>query len=108
MFYYRKQEEELQSIYNVEEIKEAIKTKKGLLYKFMLVTKAPLEEFVKAIEATYENERTKCRNSIKEKVKYNIQKKFNYFYENRQVRTEFACFFSENRSDGKVTRKREG
>ena len=28
-----------------------------------------------------ENERNKCINSIKEKVKYNIQKEFNYFYE---------------------------
>lgn len=93
VFYYRKQEEELQSIYNVDEIKEAIKTRKGLLYKFMLVTKAPLEEFVKAIEATDENERTKCRNSIKEKVKYNIQKKFNYFYEedkNVKIKVNFS------------------
>ena len=84
VFYYRKQEEELQSIYNVEEIKEAIKSKKGLLYKFMLATKAPLDEFVNAIESNDENEKTKCRNSIKEKVKYNIQKKFNYFYEEDQ------------------------
>ena len=93
VFYYRKQEEELQSIYNVDEIKEAIKTRKGLLYKFMLVTKAPLEEFVKAIEATDENEKTKCRNSIKEKVKYNIQKKFNYFYEedkNVKIKVNFS------------------
>ncbi|WP_455542708.1 ATP-dependent nuclease, partial [Intestinibacter sp.] len=97
VFYYRTKEEELQSIYNVEEIKSAIKTKKGLLYKFMVATKAPLEEFVKAIESKDENERNKCRNSIKEKVKYNIQKEFNYFYENSQeakikVNFDNECF----------------
>lgn len=79
--YYRTIEEELQSVYNIDEIKNAIKTKKGLLYKFMVVTQAPLEEFVNAIESEDENERNKCINRIKEKVKYNIQKKFNYFYE---------------------------
>lgn len=47
----------------------------------MVVTEAPLEEFIKAIESNDENERNKCINSIKEKVKYNIQKEFNYFYE---------------------------
>lgn len=81
VFYYRTVEEELQSIYNIEEIKYAIKTKKGLLYKFMVVTGAPIEQFVSAIESKDENERNKCINSIKEKVKYNIQKEFNYFYE---------------------------
>ena len=81
VIYYRTKEEELQSIYNLDEIKSAIKTKKGLLYKFMVVTEAPLEEFIKAIESNDENERNKCINSIKEKVKYNIQKEFNYFYE---------------------------
>lgn len=81
VIYYRTKEEELQSIYNLDEIKSAIKTKKGLLYKFMIVTEAPLEEFIKAIESNDENERNKCINSIKEKVKYNIQKEFNYFYE---------------------------
>ena len=81
VIYYRTKEEELQSIYNLDEIKSAIKTRKGLLYKFMVVTEAPLEEFVKAIESNDENERNKCINSIKEKVKYNIQKEFNYFYE---------------------------
>lgn len=40
----------------------------------MVVTEAPLEEFIKAIESNDENERNKCINSIKEKVKYNIQK----------------------------------
>ena len=70
-----------QVIDNLDEIKSAIKTKKGLLYKFMVVTEAPLEEFIKAIESNDENERNKCINSIKEKVKYNIQKEFNYFYE---------------------------
>ena len=78
---HRKKEEELQRIYNLDEIKSEIKKKKGLLYKFMVVTEAPLEEFIKAIESNDENERNKCINSIKEKVKYNIQKEFNYFYE---------------------------
>lgn len=81
VFYYRKLDEELQSVYNIEEIKEAIKIKKGLLYKFMLASQAPLDEFVNALESKNENEKIKSRNSIKEKVKYNIQKKFNYFYE---------------------------
>ncbi|MFR1852142.1 MULTISPECIES: ATP-dependent endonuclease [Clostridia] len=82
VFYYRTNEEELQSIYNVEEIKSAIKSKKGLLYKFMVITKAPLDEFINSIDSKDENERNKCRSSIKEKVKYNIQKQFNYFFEN--------------------------
>ena len=56
VIYYRTKEEELQSIYNLDEIKSAIKTKKGLLYKFMIVTEAPLEEFIKAIESNDENE----------------------------------------------------
>ena len=81
VFYYRKLDEELQSVYNIEEIKEAIKTKKGLLYKFMIASQVPLDEFINALEAKNENEKIKARNSIKEKVKYNIQKKFNYFYE---------------------------
>ena len=99
VIYYRTKEEELQSIYNLDEIKSAIKTKKGLLYKFMVVTEAPLEEFIKAIESNDENERNKCINSIKEKVKYNIQKEFNYFYEedeNVKITKEKEDIISEN------------
>ena len=39
-----------------------------------------------------ENERNKFINSIKEKVKYNIQKEFNYFYEeDENVKIKVTC-----------------
>lgn len=84
VIYYRKLDEELQSIYNLEEIKSSIKFKEGPLYKFMVASESDLPDFITAIESEDENEKIRCRNSIKEKVKYNIQKKFNYFYDEQE------------------------
>ncbi|MEF2902466.1 MAG: AAA family ATPase [Terrisporobacter sp.] len=84
-FYHRKVEEELQSEYQLEEAKKQIKDRKGALYKFLLASEISTQEFLLSMENDDENQLKICRNKIKEKVKYNIQKKFNKFYEEENV-----------------------
>ena len=84
-FYHRKVEEELQSEYQLEEAKKQIKDRKGALYKFLLASEISTQEFLLSMEIDDENQLKICRNKIKEKVKYNIQKKFNKFYEEENV-----------------------
>ena len=81
----RKVEEELQSEYQLEEAKKQIKDRKGALYKFLLASEISTQEFLLSMENDDENQLKICRNKIKEKVKYNIQKKFNKFYEEENV-----------------------
>ncbi|MFR5131473.1 MAG: AAA family ATPase [Terrisporobacter sp.] len=84
-FYHRKVEEELQSEYQLEEAKKQIKDRKGALYKSLLASEISTQEFLLSMENDDENQLKICRNKIKEKVKYNIQKKFNKFYEEENV-----------------------
>ena len=84
-FYHRKVEEELQSEYQLEEAKKQMKDRKGALYKFLLASEISTQEFLLSMENDDENQLKICRNKIKEKVKYNIQKKFNKFYEEENV-----------------------
>ena len=84
-FYHRKVEEELQSEYQLEEAKKQIKDRKGALYKFLLASEISTQEFLLSMENDDEKQLKICRNKIKEKVKYNIQKKFNKFYEEENV-----------------------
>ena len=84
-FYHRKVEEELQSEYQLEEAKKQIKDRKGALYKFLLASEISTQELLLSMENDDENQLKICRNKIKEKVKYNIQKKFNKFYEEENV-----------------------
>ena len=84
-FYHRKVEEELQIEYQLEEAKKQIKDRKGALYKFLLASEISTQEFLLSMENDDENQLKICRNKIKEKVKYNIQKKFNKFYEEENV-----------------------
>ena len=90
-FYHRKVEEELQSEYQLEEVKKQIKDRRGTLYKFLIASGISTQEFLLAMENDDENQMEICRNKIKEKVKYNIQKKFNDFYdeENVQIKVLF-------------------
>ncbi|WP_455538464.1 AAA family ATPase [Terrisporobacter sp.] len=90
-FYHRKVEEELQSEYQLEDVKKQIKDRKGALYKFLLASEISTQEFLFAMENDDEKQLEICRNKIKEKVKYNIQKKFNDFYdeENVQIKVLF-------------------
>lgn len=90
-FYYRKNEEELQSEYQIEEVKKEIKDKRGSLYKFVLASQVSPLDYLLAMENDDENQRELIRNRIKEKVKYNIQKRFNDFYseENVQIKVLF-------------------
>ena len=90
-FYHRKVEEELQSEYQLEEVKKQIKDRRGTLYKFLIASDISTQEFLLAMENDDENQMEICRNKIKEKVKYNIQKKFNDFYdeENVQIKVLF-------------------
>lgn len=91
VFYYRKIDEQLQSIYNLEEIKLAIKYREGPLYKFMIASEADLMDFITSIESEDDNKKVKSQNRIKEKIKYNIQKKFNYFYdENESIKIKVS------------------
>lgn len=91
VLYYRKNEDELQSVYQLEEVKKEIKDRKGILYKFMIASQVDPYEFLLAMEDEGDCEVIKARNKIKEKVKYNIQKKFNDFYteENVQIKVLF-------------------
>ncbi len=90
-FYYRKNEEELQSEYQIEEVKKEIKDKRGSLYKFVLASQVSPLDYLLAMENDDENQRELVKNRIKEKVKYNIQKRFNDFYseENVQIKVLF-------------------
>ena len=85
VIYHRKNEDELQSEYQFEEVKKQIKDRKGTLYKFLLASEISTQEFLLAMENEDENQLELCRNKIKEKVKFNIQKKFNEFYEEENV-----------------------
>lgn len=85
VIYHRKNEDELQSEYQFEEVKKQIKDRKGTLYKFLLASEISTQEFLLAMENEDENQLELCRNKVKEKVKFNIQKKFNEFYEEENV-----------------------
>lgn len=89
--YHRKNEEELQNEYQLEEVKKQIKDRRGALYKFLLASEINIQEFLLAMENDDENQLELCRNKVKEKVKYNVQKKFNEFYceENVQIKISF-------------------
>lgn len=91
VLYHRKSEDELQSMYQIEEVKKEIKDKKGILYKFIVACGVQPYEFLQAMEDENDCNTVKSRNKIKEKVKYNIQKKFNDFYteENVQIKVLF-------------------
>lgn len=91
IFYHRKSEEELQNEYQLEEVKKQIKDRRGALYKFILASEINTQEFLRAMENDDENQLELCRNKIKEKIKYNIQKKFNEFYseDNVQIKISF-------------------
>ena len=91
ILYHRKSEEELQNEYQLEEVKKQIKDRRGALYKFILASEINTQEFLLAMENDDENQLETCRNKIKEKIKYNIQKKFNEFYceENVQIKISF-------------------
>lgn len=91
ILYHRKSEEELQNEYQLEEVKKQIKDRRGALYKFILASEINTQEFLLAMENDDENQLEICRNKIKEKIKYNIQKKFNEFYceENVQIKISF-------------------
>ena len=91
ILYHRKSEEELQNEYQLEEVKKQIKDRRGALYKFILASEISTQEFLLAMENDDENQLELCRNKIKEKIKYNIQKKFNEFYceENVQIKVSF-------------------
>lgn len=91
ILYHRKSEEELQNEYQLEEVKKQIKDRRGTLYKFILASEINTQEFLLAMENDDEKQLELCRNKIKEKIKYNIQKKFNEFYceENVQIKISF-------------------
>ena len=91
VLYHRKNEDELQSLYQMEEVKREIKDKRGILYKFIVACQVEANEFLKAMGDGDNLDTIKSRNKIKEKVKYNIQKKFNDFYteENVQIKVLF-------------------
>lgn len=74
ILYHRKIEEELQSEYQFEEVKKQIKDRRGALYKFLLASEISSQEFLLAMENDDENQLELCRNKVKEKIKYNIQK----------------------------------
>lgn len=95
ILYHRKSEEELQSEYQLEEVKKQIKDRRGALYKFLLASEINTQEFLLAMENDDENQLELFRNKIKEKVKYNIQKRFNEFYceENVQIKISFKNDF---------------
>lgn len=95
ILYHRKNEEELQSEYQLEEVKKQIKDRRGALYKLILAGGISTQEFLLAIENDDKNQLELCRNKIKEKVKYNIQKRFNDFYneENVQIKVSFKNDF---------------
>ncbi|MCC3867328.1 AAA family ATPase [Terrisporobacter mayombei] len=95
ILYHRKSEEELQSEYQLEEVKKQIRDRRGALYKFLLASEINAQEFLLAMENDDENQLELFRNKIKEKVKYNIQKKFNEFYceENAQIKISFKNDF---------------
>ena len=95
ILYHRKSEEELQSEYQLEEVKKQIKDRRGTLYKFLLASEINAQEFLLAMENDDENQFELFRNKMKEKVKYNIQKKFNEFYceENVQIKISFKKDF---------------
>lgn len=95
ILYHRKIEEELQSEYQFEEIKKQIKDRRGALYKFLLASEISSQEFLLAMENDDENQLELSRNKVKEKIKYNIQKKFNEFYceENVQIKISFKKDF---------------
>lgn len=91
IIYHRKSEEQLQSEYQLEDIKKQIKDRRGALYRLILASKISAKDFLFAIENQDENELQIYRNIIKDKIKYNLQKRFNQFYceENVQIKIAF-------------------
>ena len=95
IIYHRKSEEELQNEYQVEEVKKQIKDRRGALYKFIVASEISTQEFLFAMENDDENKLELYRNKVKEKIKYNMQKKFNEFYceDNVQIKIAFKRDF---------------
>ncbi len=95
ILYHRKIEEELQNEYQLEEVKKQMKDRRGALYKFILASGINTQEFLLSMENDDENQLELCRNKVKEKIKYNLQKKFNEFYceESVQIKISFKKDF---------------
>ena len=90
IIYHRKNEEELQNEYQLEEVKKQIKDRRGSLYKLILASDISTQELLFAMENNNENELEIYRNRVKEKIKYNLQRKFNEFYCEKNVQIKIA------------------
>lgn len=89
-FYYRKNEDELQNEYEIEEVKKQIKDRKGSLYKFLLAGEIRPQEILLSMENDDEMQQDLCRKRVEEKIKINIQKRFNEFYEGENVQIKMS------------------
>ena len=89
VIYHRKNEDELQSEYQFEEVKKQIKDRKGTLYKFLLASEISTQEFLLAMENEDENQLELCRNKVKEKVKFNIQKNLMNFMRKKMFKLRY-------------------
>lgn len=92
--YYRDKDHQLESIYKYDDIKNILKDTNHIFYRFLLAAEIDVEEIVKAFETAIDGDKQTIRNRIINKIKINIEDKFNGFY--TQERIKFQIVFEGN------------
>jgi predicted ATP-dependent endonuclease of OLD family len=92
--YYRKNDQQLDSSYRYDDIKNILKDQNHIFYRFLLAARIDEDEIVKAFENISKGQRQTTRNAIKRKIKNNIEDRFNEFY--RQEKIEIQVEFENN------------
>jgi len=83
--YYRDKDQQLDSTYKYEDIKNILKDSNHIFYRFLIAAEIDEDEIQKAFESTIDGDKQTIRNRIYKKIKQNIEEKFNAFYTQERI-----------------------
>lgn len=86
--YYREKDRQLESSYKYDDIKNIFNNSNHIFHRFLLAAGIKKEEIVKAFEDSIDGSRRTIRNTIEEKIKKNIEAKFNDFYDQEKIKIQ--------------------
>ncbi|MFW6030204.1 MAG: AAA family ATPase [Halanaerobiales bacterium] len=92
--YYRREDRQLKHTYLYKKIKELVQEKDHIFYRFLVAADIKEEEILYAFEESDKGTRRTIRNKIIKKIKNNIEKKFNDFYKQEEIK--FQIEFEKN------------
>jgi len=83
--YYRDKDQQLDSTYKYEDIKNILKDSNHIFYRFLIAAEIDEDEIQKAFESTIDGDKQTIRNRVYKKIKQNIEEKFNAFYTQERI-----------------------